>query len=141
MNGDLLYGSLSSIEIIAAIFAIISLTKLLSISVNKKTWFNYVVRPLYQNAILSSIILAVIAITIFYFLIQYLSITEIIASLAFSITLIGLGFMSYSKEMSPLFEKIYNKKFSIWQWIYILIWIILSLWVIYEIFIYDTFLV
>ena len=102
------------------------------ILINKNKWFP-VVNVVYGNKI-SSIILLILAAVVFYYLIQSLSIVEIIAVMAFTSLFIGAALASFGDEFLPLVKKIYKKKFPLWIWAYGLVWLALSLWALVEIF-------
>lgn len=125
--------ALTPVEIIAAILAIVAVIKIVFIIFNKKAWYENVARPIYGNASRSAFIFVILAIIIFYYLIQELSIVQIFAVMAFSSLLIGLGFMQFS-EVGSLVKKAYSQKISGWMWLYTIVFLILSLWVLSEIF-------
>lgn len=124
---------LTSIEIIAAIFAILSLVKIIAILFNKKGWYNFA-KSVYGNTKTTSIVFVVLAIIVFYYLLQSLTIVQIVAASAFIGLLIGIGYLAYSKDMLDFMKKVYDKKISGWLWVYIIIWALIMLWTIYEIF-------
>ena len=121
------------IEIIALIFTLLIILKIIFIITNKQTWYKNVAKPIYDNTKTSGIIFTISAIIIFYFLIQELTITQIFAALAFSSLLIALGFLQH-KDMTSLIQKAYKQKFNIWTWFYIIIFLLLIFLVLYEIF-------
>lgn len=124
----------TALEIISLIFVILGLIKLLFVVINKKIWLNNIVKPFYKNSGISSLILAILAIIIFYFLIQELNIVQIFAVIAFSSLLIALGFLRFSKDMSKIIEKAYNKRLDLGSLLYIALWLALLLWALYSIF-------
>ena len=126
--------ALTPIEIIATILALLSLIKLITISINKKAWINSISKPILKNQTLTGVVLAILGIIILYFLLQELSIVQIFAVMSFMSVMMGLGFLSYSKELVSIMEKLAKQKFSTLMWIYILIWLFLVLWVLYSIF-------
>ena len=121
------------LEIIALIFALVTIFKIIFIAVNKQAWYKDVAKPIYENSKASGFIFTVLAIVIFYFLIRELTITQIFAALAFSSLLIALGFLQW-KGINSLVKKAYSQKFNTWAWLYIIIFLILVLAVFYEIF-------
>ena len=124
---------LTAVEIIALIFALAGLIKIVTIIINKKIWYKNVAKPIYSNSKFG-FVFVVFAVVIFYFLIQEFSIVQIFAVLAFSSLLIAIGFLSYREEFSKLVEKAYKEKLNGWIWLYTLIWVILCVWVLIEIF-------
>ncbi len=126
--------TLTPLEIISLIFAILCLVKLVTIIVNKKIWFDNVANPIYENSNKAQYLFLILAVVVFYFLIQELSIAEIFAVMAFTSFLVGFGFLQYSNEMRVFLRNIYSKKLNKTQCFQIFIWLILILWVLYEIF-------
>ena len=124
----------SAIETIAVLFAGLGIVKLIVVMINKNVWIEKVSLPVY-NSKLSGFIMAGLAILVFYFLIQVFSIVQIFAVMAFSSLLIGVAFMSFSKEFVSVIKTAGKKKLSLWMRIYSAIWLVLSLWVLYEVFI------
>ena len=123
------------IEWIALIFAALGLIKMIVILVNKKSWWP-IAKGVYGNPGVTSVVVLVLAAIVFWFLIQELTIVQIIAAAAFTSLLIAMGFMSYSKELLPVIEKIFKKGFSGgWMWAQIIIWVILLVWVLYVLFV------
>ena len=123
----------TSIETIAAIFAIFGLIKLLVIIIDKKSWMP-VTRGVYGNPNISAPILLILALIVFYYLIQELNIVQIFAVGCLFSLIMGLGFMSLNKELLSLASKIIKKNFSVWMWVYILVWMAGMIWVLYEVF-------
>ena len=126
--------ALTPLEIIALIFAVFALIKLVVVSVKKELWYRNVAKPIYTSKKVSAVVFSVLAIIIFYYLLQELSIAQIFATIAFSSLLIGLAFLSFADELTKLLDKAYRKKIRGWQTVYLLVWVVLLLWVLYEIF-------
>ena len=122
------------IEWIALIFAAVGLIKMIVILVNRESWLS-VTRKVYGNPGVWRIVFLILAAIVLWFLIQELTIVQIIAAGAFVTLLIGLAIMSFSKEMLPIAEKILKKGFSGWMWFYIIIWVVLLVWVLWELFV------
>jgi len=122
------------IEWIVTIFAVVGLIKLVVIMVNKKSWWN-LTKGVYGNPRVFGIVFLVLAAIVLFYLLQELTIVQIIAAGVFMVLLMGFAFMTYAKELMALAKKIiYEKKFSGWMWLYIIIWVVLLVWVLYEIF-------
>ncbi|MEK6890725.1 MAG: hypothetical protein AABX03_01160 [Nanoarchaeota archaeon] len=124
----------TSLEIIALIFIIIAIIKLIVILINKKDWLP-VIRTVYGNSLTSSIVIAILTIIVFYYLIKELSIVQIMAVAAFVSLLFTLSFLQFKREVLELAVKVYKNKLSPATWIYIIVWIALMAWALYEIFI------
>lgn len=124
----------SPLNIIALIFIIVGILKIFTISINKKNWMP-VVRSFFSNKLAGSAVVIILAIIVFYFLIQELTIIQIIASAAFISLLIALSVLQFNEEIVALAKKISSKKFSLMTWIYIFIWLILFAWALYQMFV------
>ena len=124
---------LTSLEVISLIFVSISLVKIAVILINKKSWYNNVALPIYKNPNKVLPILAILTIIVFYFIIKELTFVQIFSVLTFSSLLIALGFLQFSKELTPLIQKISSKKFNFLMIVYILVWLTLCIFVIKEI--------
>jgi len=125
--------ALRAVEVIALIFVIIALIKLLVILVNKNKWYENVVKPIYSGSGTWAVVFLLLAIIVFYYLLKELSIVQIFAVMAFTSLLMGIGFMKHGKEMIEFAKKTYHKKTTFWGWIYIIIWLILLLWALFKI--------
>ena len=124
----------TAVEWIALVFVVLGLIKLITMAVNKKAWLNHVSKRVYGGGGVSGFIFVVLAIVVFYFLIQEMSVVSIFAVMAFTSLIFAVAFMSFSKELEHLIKVVANKKFDGWMWLYVIIWLILSGWVLYEIF-------
>ena len=125
--------SLTSLEWIVTLFAILGITKFIVILVRREKWWP-ITRGVYGNPQIFRFVFLILAAVVFYFLIQELNIVEILAVATFFALLMAFGFTTYSKEILELAQKIIKKGFSGWQWLVILIWAVLLLWGLYEIF-------
>lgn len=123
------------IEWIVTVFAALALIKLIVIIVNKEGWWP-VVKGVWgkKNRWLTGIIALILAVIVFWFLIQELTIVQIFAVMAFTALFMILGFMQYADDLLTLAKKMLKKRFSGWLWLYVIIWIILTLWALYEVF-------
>lgn len=126
--------ALTVLEIIALIFVLLAIIKIIVVLINKQAWFKNVQRPIFENKSVSTFVFAILTIILFYFLLQELNIVQIFVAMVLSGIITGLGFLLYSKELIPVFEKIVKKNLTGAIWIYLILWIILLLWVLYDIF-------
>jgi hypothetical protein len=124
----------TSIEIIAGVFAVVALIKIFTIIINKKIWFNYIVKPIYGNPSTSSVVFGILSLVILYYLLKELTVTQIFATVAFSSMLIVFGLLTFAKDLMPSLTKIYKEKFNLSAWVQTIFWMILSAWVLYGIF-------
>jgi uncharacterized protein YjeT (DUF2065 family) len=121
---------MNSLETIAFIFVLAGLIKILFLLIFPKSWKNFV-RNLYKKPNLLLGIELVLTVIIFYYLIQYLTIIQIIGGVVLGALLTGMTFAVYGKEIMPLFTKIFTKRDLFKKaWLPILLWLILIIWVL-----------
>ncbi|MBU0894126.1 MAG: hypothetical protein KKF48_01390 [Nanoarchaeota archaeon] len=125
---------MTPLEIIAFVLIIVGIVKILVLAFNPKSWMNFA-KGIWKTSALG-IIYFVLAALVFYYLIQELTIIQILAVTAFVALLIGLQFARYSKETMTFVQKMIRNKKDVWSknWLYILIWLILMLWGLKELF-------
>jgi len=122
------------VEIIALILILVTFIKVIVIAINPQAWNNNVVKKVFKGTKSISIIFFILALIILRYLLQEITIVQIIATIAFVSLLMGLGFMSYSQDLQKFVDKIYKQKNILRRaWFYTLIWIILLLWGLKEI--------
>lgn len=122
------------IKIIALIFIIFSLLKIITMLIHKKFWMNNITKKILKNYHTTSFLCLVLSLIILYYLLKQLTISQIIASMAFTILFTGFGILIHAKELSAPIEKIQkDKTFLKKSLIYIIIWLILLLWGLKEI--------
>jgi hypothetical protein len=124
---------LTPIEWIVTIFAVLGLIKIIVILVNKEGWWP-VVKGAWSRPGLTGAVSLILAAIVLWYLLQELTIVQILAAMAFTALLMVFAFIQYSDELLALAKKILKKKFSGWLWLYIVIWVVLLLWALYEIF-------
>lgn len=123
------------VEIIAGLFALLVLVKLIVVLVNKELWYRAVAEPVYSSQGFGKVLFGATALILFYFLIQELKITHVFASMALMATVVGFFFMHFPNDFAPVIKRFYERKLEAWQYFYALIWIALALWVLYEAFV------
>jgi len=126
--------ALTAIQTIAFIFILFGLIKILVVIFNKKAWYNNVVKPIYSSQGISTFVFIVLALILFYYILKEFSLTQVFAVMALISVLLVLGFLQHSKELIPVFAKLYNKKITSWRWVYIIFWVILMVLALFEIF-------
>ena len=126
--------SMRSLEIVALILIALFLVKLAVISRNPRAWLQFW-KKRYSNTTAVTIVALVLAGIVLYFLLEELTIVQIMAVAAFMALLFLVGFLPYMKDMFTLGEQ-WIKQGNILQrsWLVILIGVALSLWVLWEIF-------
>ncbi|MEK6841129.1 MAG: hypothetical protein AABX45_00870 [Nanoarchaeota archaeon] len=126
--------ALTAIQTIAFIFILFGLIKILVVIFNKKIWYNNIVKPIYSSQGISTFVFIVLALILLYYILKGFSLTQVFAVIALTSVLIVLGFLQHSKELIPVFAKLYNKKITSWRWVYIIFWVILMVLALFEIF-------
>ena len=126
---------MAPVKIIALIFVVFALIKLIVICINPQSWKS-VVKSIYAKPILTTGLCLVIAAVILRCLLQELTIIQIFASMTFMMALMMMQFAAMGNEIVELSDKFLNDR-SIMKkiWLPLSIWIILMIWVLYEIFV------
>jgi len=118
------------IEIIAWILIIITAVKLLTISTNPDSWRRFT-KTIYGNPRYSRLFSLTFAFIILYYLLQELTIVQILATSLFVTMLILYGFLSMGSELLKISDKLYKKygnKILRKYWLYTLIWVVLLIY-------------
>ncbi len=124
---------METIAIFALIIALLALIKILVILVKPKVWSN-LVKIVWSSSNAMMIICFLLASIVFYYLIQELSIIQIMAVVLFIALLGGMSVAVYSKEIVSLANKMLNdRKFLSKGWLAVLIWLVLISWTLKEI--------
>lgn len=120
---------------IALIFIIAAAIKTIVILVNPKSWAE-VVKKVWANPMLTSIISFVLAVISLYYLIwiESMTIVQILAVTGFVALLMAVGIGAYSHEAVSMATKMLKKGILKKAWFYTIIWIVLLAWGVYELF-------
>ena len=122
----------NTVEIFVLVFVLLVILKLFLVSFSSKRWFS-LVKKLYSNSNLLVVVELILAVIIIYFLLDSMTVVEIIAGALVGALLTGMTFAVHSKEIIPIFEKMSKGKILKRAWIPIIAWLILSLWALFEI--------
>ncbi|MDP2628365.1 MAG: hypothetical protein Q8P15_00515 [Nanoarchaeota archaeon] len=124
---------MTPVEILALIFAALVILKVLILTINRNTWKNFAL-SLYNNPVLTAVVELILAIVVFYYLSQELTIVQITAALLLGSLLTGMSFAVYGKEFKPIINTVMRQ--NIWQkaWLLIVVWLAFMVWVLMEIF-------
>ncbi|MBW3002258.1 hypothetical protein KY338_03805 [Candidatus Woesearchaeota archaeon] len=125
---------MTPIQIMALIVAVLGAIKLLVIIVDPKIWLKKVVKPIYANTMVASLLGLIIAGVSLYYLNQELTIVQIFAVLLFFMGLMLMSFAVMAKEMVGLADKVLRKDGLMRFWLPMLIWVLLLIWVFYALF-------
>lgn len=125
---------MTPIETMALLVALLAAIKLVVILINPKTWLG-VVKKIYVNPILTTLVALVLAIVTLNYLLKELTLVQIFAAMLFFMFLMLLGFAAYSEDMLVFADKLLKNKTTIKKaWLAILVWIILIIWVLKALF-------
>jgi hypothetical protein len=127
------FSTFSPVQWIAFLITALTLIKLIVVIINKKTWVDIVI-PLYKNGKNWSLVFLILSLAVLYYLLQELSIVQIMAVIGFIALFGGFAAMQYSKELLDIAKKMTKQKFSGALWFYIILWLILALWALKELF-------
>ena len=121
------------VEIIALILIIAAVIKLVVLFIKPKAWMNFA-KKLWSKPSITSIVLFALAAIVLYYLIQELTIIQILATTAFVSLLIGMGFAKNIKPLISTYEKQIKKGIVKEYWLLLIVWILLLAWGIKELF-------
>ena len=125
---------MTPIQIMALIVTVLGAIKMLVIIVDPKIWLKKVVKPIYVNPMVASLIGLIIAGVSLYYLKQTMTIVDIFAVMLFFMGIMLMSFASMSKEMLALADKALKKGCLTRFWLPMLVWILLLIWVFYALF-------
>ena len=124
---------MTPIEIIALILIIVSGIKIIVILINPNAWMNFA-KKLFANASLVRIVLLILAGVVLYYLLQELTIIQILAAATLIVLLIGIGLAKDFNTLIKLYNNQNSGKLLKDNWLYTLIWIVLLAWGAKELF-------
>ena len=124
----------TSVGIIALVLLSLAVVKILMLLIKPQAWMNFA-KSLYKNKFLFQLVCFVLALIIFYYLIQSLTIIQIFATLAFAALFIAIGLTDGFSKLFSIYEKQIKDK-TLWKknWFYMLLWLTLMIWVFVELF-------
>ena len=126
---------MDTIGIFALIVALAVLVKLIVILIKPRAWLD-IIKPIYKNTALTTIVSLILAAVVFYYLrLAGITIVQIFAIMLFMALLMVSGVAAYSNELVKMAEKMLKDKAVIKKaWLPIVIWLVLSIWVLIELF-------
>ena len=127
--------ALGNLEIIALILVVISAIKLFTLLVKPKAWMNFA-GWIYSGRILTAVIFLVLSALVFYYLMQELTIVQIMATALFLALFFGMGYALIDGKsfVKTFYAKKMNNLWGNGVWFYTLIWLALLVWTVIEIF-------
>ena len=125
---------MTPIEICALIFAILVLVKLIVISINPRKWMD-LAETLLKSHGYFSIVYLILAVIVGYYLMQELTVIQIVSAMLFTMLLAGLTMMQYPGPILKLSrETLKDKKVLSKNWFSVLIWIAIAVYTLYLLF-------
>jgi len=123
---------MTPIEVMALVFVLLGIAKLVAVFVNPRSWLK-VVRIVYKIPWLTAIVALVLTFITLGYLLRELTIVQVFAVMLFVCFLMMLGWAPLSKEMIEFKERLATRATLKRLWLAIIVWIILLVWVLYAI--------
>ena len=124
-----------AIEVLATIFAVLVLLKLLLTIFNPQLRVRIAESVFNKNTTLLTIIYLALTAIVGYYVLSSLSILEVGAVTLFVSGLFGLFFIQYKEIMIKLTKESLKSGFLSKNWLSILIWAVIAIWVLSEVFV------
>ena len=125
---------MTPIEIIALVFIVFVLIKLVVIWNNPLNW-KPVVTAVYGKPAVTIVVALALGVIILRYLLVELTIVQIFASMTFMMALMAVQFALFGKELTELSDKYFEDRAMLKKaWPSIILWLLLIAWVLYEIF-------
>lgn len=121
------------VEIIALVFAIAVLLKIVIVLVNRDSYVSFA-KTIYKSPKILMFAELVLAAIILYYLLMELSIVQIFAAIVLGALLTGVSFAVYAKEIMPAVLRAVKKDALKRAWLVIIVWLALMAWVLYALF-------
>jgi hypothetical protein len=122
----------STIEWFALVLAVLTIVKLLVISINAKSWMSFS-KSLFVKPWLATTVSLVLALVVLYYLLAELTIVQIFATMLFLSLLMTASLAHFYKDLHKTVNKNIKGKIKD-MWLSIIIWMILSVWVLFSLF-------
>ena len=123
---------MTALEIIATIFALFVLVKMVVVLIDPQIWMKKVAEPLLGNPRLATTVYGVLAIVVGYYVFASLHIVDVAAVMLFTALVMGVGMMPYSKALLRIAEEMSATRADLLRnaWLPIVIWTVIALWVL-----------
>lgn len=127
---------MAAAEILAGIFAVLILIKIIGIFVVGPLQWMKMAEKVHQHKARVSVIILILVIVVGYFLLSTLSATSLMAVLLFASLLLGMGLLPYSLALLTTGKNILKTRKDLLKnfWFVLLVWLFLALWVLYTLF-------
>ncbi|MEE9549103.1 MAG: hypothetical protein V3W08_01740 [Candidatus Binatia bacterium] len=123
--------TMAPIEILAIIFAVFVIVKLIVVTVKPGLWMKWA-NGMLKNELLITLIYFVLAVIIGYYIFAELTVVQVAAVTLWVSMLIGIGFVPYSKILLKTSDELLSVGISK-AWLSMLIWAGLAIWVLYAV--------
>jgi hypothetical protein len=123
--------TMAPIEILATIFAVFVIVKLVVVTVKPGLWMKWA-KGMLKNELLITLIYFVLAVIIGYYIFAELTVVQVAAVTLWVSMLIGIGFVPYSKILLKTSDELLSVGISK-AWLSMLIWAGLAIWVLYAV--------
>ncbi len=123
---------MTALEVIATIFALFVLVKIVVVLINPQVWMKKVAEPLLGNPRLATAVYGVLAIVVGYYVFASLHIVDVAAVMLFTALVMGVGMMPYSKALLKIAGEMSATRSDLLRnaWLAIVIWTVIALWVL-----------
>lgn len=126
---------MTPVEIIALIFVVFALVKLVVIGINPSHWKS-VVKKIYVKPVITTVISLILGAVILRYLLEELTIVQIFASMTFMMALMMVQFAVLGTEVVEIADKLFADRNILKKlWFPLVLWTALMGWVLYEIFV------
>jgi len=126
---------MTAIEILAVIFAVLVLVKLLFVTVNPKLWMKGA-ESILDSYGLTTVVYTLLTVIVGYIIFKNLSIIQVAAVMLFTAVLIGLTMLPYLDKLLALGEEIIGTRTEMFRkaWLAIVIWTGIAVWTLFAVF-------
>ena len=126
---------MTSIEVLATIFAIVILVRLVILLINPQLWMN-IAEALLSRYTVATVVYLVLAVIVGYYIFASLNIVQVAAVMLFTSILIGLALVPYSRTMLKVTKEIVGTRSDVFRkaWLAVVIWGGIAVWVLYTVF-------
>ena len=123
---------MTSIEILATIFAVLVIVKLTVVTAKPALWMRWAGAML-KNELVATLIYLVLAVIVGYFILAELTVVQVAAVTLWVSMLGGIGLVPYSKILLKSRDELLSVGMRK-AWLAILIWAVFAIWVLYAVF-------
>ncbi|MAG20151.1 hypothetical protein CL618_01830 [archaeon] len=121
--------ALTTVELLALMFATIIIVKFVILLIKPKAWIN-MADNMFKDSKLTMWIYAALTIIVGYHIFNNYTIIDVAAIMLFTTVLIGLNYLPYKKHIMSMKKELTGNFFQK-SWLAIIIWSVFALWVLY----------